>query len=215
MIEQASHRRIGGGARISHDPRAIHDLADLQAFGLASTPRVEREQPSGGDQIILTSASIYGDNSNRPVFPERQARLRANIIQIMNQKGIKTQKALAKQAKIDYVNFNKFMLGKSGTTHAEKIANGVERPVRELTGEEPGESEARAMQRISDNIQHYLGEKSRAKLAFDAGIDPGEVTHIINKERLPLKPTLEAITKALLDDNATIDDFLKPLPPAF
>ena len=128
------------------------------------------------------------------------------------------QKTLADTAKVDRTRLNKFLTGKSGAEDStvDKIATATGRPVRELTGEEPGASEARAKLLISDNILDYLSthpEETQKTLAENVGISESNMNLIINQHIIPHKPTLLSIAKAIGGDNATIDDtLLRPLP---
>ena len=88
--------------------------------------------------------SIYGNSANRPVWPERQQRIRDYINHYISDHPKVNQKTLADTAKVDRTRLNKFLTGKSGAEDStvDKIATAIGRPVRELTGEEPGASEA-------------------------------------------------------------------------
>jgi transcriptional regulator with XRE-family HTH domain len=129
---------------------------------------------------------------------------------------------LYKDAKVDRKTWYRAEngLSKSDIGTLDKIAKRLNTTFRKLTGEEPGESEARVMQLISDNIKRYLKDHpnvDQTTFGNKAGITQGQVSKIINKQlrTIPDKPTLVGIAKAIGGENATIDDtLLKPLPPA-
>ena len=126
---------------------------------------------------------------------------------------------LAARTKLSLPTLRRIAGGKGGDRSSiEEIARKLDVTYRQLAGEEPGESEARAKQLISDNIKHYLKyhfletQKTRAEKAH---MNLRQMNLIINQhmEAVPLKPTLENLAKAIYGDDATIDDMLKPPTP--
>ena len=98
------------------------------------------------------------------------------------------------------------------------IAGALGVTFKQLTGEEPGESEARVKQLIVAHIEHYgkvHPEINTKTFAAKAGVSDREMQDILSKsiKTVPHRQTLQKLAKAIYGDDATIDDMLKPPTP--
>ena len=99
------------------------------------------------------------------------------------------------------------------------IAGALGVTFKQLTGEEPGESEARVKQLIVAHIEHYgkvHPEINTKTFAAKAGVSDREMQDILSKsiKTVPHRQTLQKLAKAIYGDDATIDDILTPLTRA-